>query len=184
MRVIAGSAKGRRLQAPAGMDTRPITDRIKESLFNILAPDIEGADFLDLFAGSGGVGIEALSRGARQAVFVDNSRKAAAVLAANLKHCDLEQHADLRLDDAIRAIKKLEREGRQFDIIYVDPPFTNAAIFSEVMAVLDRADILASMGKMVIRSHRKMDMPEKLTQLERYRLKEYGESVLHFYRKI
>lgn len=184
MRVIAGSAKGRRLQAPAGMDTRPITDRIKESLFNILTPDIEGADFLDLFAGSGSVGIEALSRGARQAVLVDNSRKAARVIAANVKKCDFQQHAEVRIDDVMSAIKKLEREGRQFDIIYVDPPFTNPAIFSEVMAVLDTADILSSQGKMMIRSHRKKDMPERLEQLERYRIKEYGESVLHFYRKI
>lgn len=182
LRVIAGIAKGKRLQAPTGMDTRPITDRIKESLFNILAEKIEGAYFLDLFAGSGSVGIEALSRGAEHVVFVDKGRKAAQVIQANLINCGFSNNHELFVMDAIKILQILEREGRQFDIIYVDPPFTNAAIFPLVMESLDAVGLLAPQGMMIIRSQRKMDMPERLQHLERYRMKEYGESTLHFYR--
>lgn len=123
MRVIAGSARRLNLVTPDGMETRPTTDRVKETLFNILNPHLAGAEFLDLFAGSGGIGIEALSRGARHCVFVDNSRKAQACILQNLKHTHLADQGTLISSDAASAISRLEREGKVFDYIFMDPPY-------------------------------------------------------------
>jgi len=111
MRVIAGAARSLKLETPEGMDTRPTTDRIKETLFNMIQFDIQGACFLDLFAGSGGIGIEALSRGAKEAVFVDNSKEACNCITANLKHTKLEQAARVCRQDVFveRIKKKIER---------------------------------------------------------------------------
>ena len=122
MRVIAGKARRLLLKTVEGTDTRPTTDRIKETLFNILQSDLYGCSFLDLFAGSGGIGIEALSRGAREAVFVDSSQKAAAVIRENLQKTHLEEQARVICADAGSALPRLENHGR-FDIIFMDPPY-------------------------------------------------------------
>lgn len=122
MRVIAGSARRLPLKTPEGIDTRPTTDRIKETLFNILSPNLYDCRFLDLFAGSGGIGIEALSRGAAEAVFVDNSAKAAACIKENLKFTRLEERAVFLRMDVLSALSRLEGE-KSFDYIFMDPPY-------------------------------------------------------------
>ena len=124
MRVIAGSAKSLRLKTIDGMDTRPTTDRIKETLFNMINVYIPGARFLDLFAGSGAIGIEALSRGASEAVFIDNNRKCIDCIKANLKFTKLEDRASVYNTTAVGAITMMEDED-PFDIIFVDPPYDN-----------------------------------------------------------
>lgn len=122
MRVIAGSAKRLQLKTPNGRDTRPTTDRIKETLFNMLAPDLYDCTFLDLFAGSGAIGIEALSRGARKAVFVEHDPRAAACIYENLRHTHLEERAEVQKGDVLFALRQLE--GREkFDFIFMDPPY-------------------------------------------------------------
>ena len=118
MRVIAGTAKGRRLYAPKGMETRPITAKIKEALFNIWQDRIHGSDFLDLFAGSGSIGIEALSRGADYVVFVDKSRKAVEMIKKNMGICGFRSGYDIYQDDVFRRIGWLEKNEVMFDIIY------------------------------------------------------------------
>lgn len=118
MRVIAGTAKGRRLYAPKGMETRPITAKIKEALFNIWQDRIPGSDFLDLFAGSGSIGIEALSRGADYVVFVDKSRKAVEMIKKNMGICGFRSGYDIYQDDVFRRIGWLEKNEVMFDIIY------------------------------------------------------------------
>ena len=123
MRVIAGSARRLLLKTVEGLDTRPTTDRIKETLFNILSFDVENASFLDLFAGSGGIGIEALSRGAKKAVFVEQNRKAAGVIKENLEHTRLADRAEVMVRDAMSALRILEDRGEAFDIIFMDPPY-------------------------------------------------------------
>ena len=123
MRVIAGKARHLKLKTIEGQGTRPTTDRIKETLFNMLSYDIPGATFLDLFAGSGGIGIEALSRGAKEAVFVENNRKACTCIKENLAHTKLEDQAKLISTDIMRAILQLEAEKKNFDIIFMDPPY-------------------------------------------------------------
>ncbi len=122
MRVIAGSAKSLPLKTVEGMDTRPTTDRIKETLFNMIHNEIPGCRFLDLFSGSGAIGIEALSRGASACWFVDNSRKAAACISANLKFTHLEEKAVVLQTDMRSAISRL-RSQEPFDIIFMDPPY-------------------------------------------------------------
>ncbi len=122
MRVIAGSARSLLLKAPEGDRTRPTTDKIKETLFNILNPDLPDARFLDLFAGSGGIGIEALSRGAKEAVFVERNPKAVSCIRENLEHTHLADRAELLVCDVRKAIPKLEGEP-PFDLIFMDPPY-------------------------------------------------------------
>ena len=133
MRVIAGSRRSLPLKTVEGLETRPTTDRIKETLFNILMPDISGAKFLDLFAGSGGIGIEALSRGAASAVFVDNSRDAIRCINDNVKFTKFTDESEVvRLDalSYVRALRKVD-----FDIIFMDPPYSLGAE-KDILAVL------------------------------------------------
>lgn len=181
MRVIAGKVKGRKLKAPSGLDTRPLTDMIKEALFNVWGKNIENAELLDLFAGSGSVGIEALSRGAQNVIFVDNSPKATRVIRENVVSCGFIDFCKIYRNDVFRAIYLLDRSRTKFDFIYVDPPFTNERIFDEVISTLDEVNILKEDGIMVIRTRRSKDMPAELEHLTRYRLKTYGESSLHYY---
>lgn len=122
MRVIAGSAKRLQLKTPDSLDTRPTTDRIKETLFNMIAPGIYGSIFLDLFCGSGGIGIEALSRGAKEAVFVENSPRVMDYVRENLKFTKLERKALTVTKDAMAALYQLEGE-KVFDFIFMDPPY-------------------------------------------------------------
>jgi len=182
LRVIAGSVKGRKLKAPVGLHTRPITDMIKEALFNVWGPDIYDATVLDLFAGSGSVGIEALSRGACKVVFVDNDIDAIKIIKENLGICGFKNGWEVFKNDVFRVIELLTRHGQKFDYIYVDPPFSNAGIFNEIMLVLGRADILEDDGILVIRARKQKEMAESFHRLVKYRQSNYGESNLHYYR--
>jgi len=123
MRVIAGKARRLLLKTIEGPDTRPTTDRIKETLFNMLQNDIPGARFLDLFAGSGGIGIEALSRGAEYCVFVENNPKAAACIRENLTHTKLADDAMVMETNVITALNRIEKKEEAFDIVFMDPPY-------------------------------------------------------------
>lgn len=123
MQVIAGKARRLKLITPPGLHTRPTTDRIKETLFNILQPRLDGCRFLDLFAGSGAIGIEALSRGAASAVFVENNHAAAGCIKKNLSFTRLSEQARLLETDVLAALRRLEAEQQRFDIIFMDPPY-------------------------------------------------------------
>lgn len=148
MRVIAGTARGHKLQTPEGLDTRPTTDRIKETLFNILSPRLAGCRFLDLFSGSGGNGIEALSRGAARAVFVDKAAVCKDVISANLKHTKLEERAEVLKADVGGAIDTLAQRGETFDIIFMDPPYAGGFL-EETLAHIVSAGILQKDGLIV-----------------------------------
>ncbi len=158
MRVIAGTARSLRLKTPDGMDTRPTTDRIKETLFNILAPTMPDCEFLDLFSGSGGIGIEALSRGAAHAYFVDNSRKAVQVIRENLIHTRLEDRADILAYDAVSAIRLLERSHGAFDVIFMDPPYRKNWE-REILSALAQSRLADEQTLIVIESDRETDFP-------------------------
>ena len=140
MRVIAGSAKRIRLKAPEGIETRPTTDRIKETLFNIIAPDIYDCRFLDMFSGSGAIGIEALSRGASQAVFVESSKKAVSCIRENLIATKLNEQAIILHMDVFRALKRLEGQGT-FDYIFMDPPYNQQSTHT-ILEYLAKSNIL------------------------------------------
>ncbi len=139
MRVIAGKARSLQLKTPEGLDTRPTTDRIKETLFNMIMPRLGACRFLDLFSGSGAIGIEALSRGAKSAVFVENSKEAVSCIKYNLKFTHLEDAATLMECDALTAINRLNGKG-VFDIIFMDPPYRHDYEKSVLMA-LKKSDI-------------------------------------------
>lgn len=126
MRVIAGSARRLLLKTVEGMETRPTTDRIKETLFNMLQPEIGGCLFLDLFSGSGAIGIEALSRGAREAVFIEQNPKAVECIRENLTRTKLADRAYVLTCDVIAGLKKLEGRNYRFDLIFMDPPYNHA----------------------------------------------------------
>ena len=123
MRVIAGSARRLLLKTPEGMETRPTTDRIKETLFNILQPDIPGCHFLDLFSGSGAIAIEALSRGAAQAVLVENHPQAISCIRQNLSSTRLSDRAKVMEGDVFACLKRLEGQDQPFDLVFMDPPY-------------------------------------------------------------
>ncbi len=123
MRVIAGSARRLTLKTVEGMDTRPTTDRIKETLFNMLQNDLYGCSFLDLFAGSGAIGIEALSRGGKRAVFIDSGTRQAACIRENLEKTRLAERAQVLVCDVVTGLKRLENGSESFDFIFMDPPY-------------------------------------------------------------
>lgn len=181
MRVIAGSAKGRVLFAPKGIGTRPIPSMIKEALFSIWQTRIKSARFLDLFAGSGSMGIEALSRGAKQVVFVERDRKAADIIRRNLSICQFRDGWSVYQDDVFKRLKKLGEDGQKFDIVYMDPPFTVEEIFLPVMEAISDASVLSVQGIAAIRTKREMKLPNEIGPLRKYREKTYGISCIHFY---
>lgn len=141
MRVIAGKARRLILKSTPGFDTRPTSDKIKETLFNILQPDIPGSCFLDLFSGSGGIGIEALSRGSKSCVFVENNAKAVRVIRENLQHTGLEEYALLIPSSVLSAIHELKVRGFRFDIVYMDPPY-HAGFEEPVLNALSSSGII------------------------------------------
>jgi 16S rRNA (guanine966-N2)-methyltransferase len=140
VRVIAGKAKRLQLKTLKGLETRPTTDRIKETLFNMIAPRITDSDFLDLFSGSGAIGIEALSRGARYVAFVENNKEAIECIKSNLNSTKLEEGKVLFMDVA-SSIRALELEGKVFDIIFMDPPY-NQGLEEEVIRTLQNSNII------------------------------------------
>lgn len=141
MRVIAGKAKRLILKTPQGYDTRPTTDRIKETLFNMLVPYLADIDFLDLFSGSGAIGIEALSRGAKYAAFVDKDRVAQECIKSNLKHTKLDSQAEIYPMGVLEAIKALEIKGKVFDIVFMDPPY-ESNLEKDALLALQNSNII------------------------------------------
>ena len=123
MRVIAGSARGRRLRVARVRDLRPTSDRARETLFNVLGADVVGALVLDLFAGSGALGIESLSRGAVEATFIDRDRRVVGALRSNLEHCGFSAVSRILDSDWRRGVRRLEREAARFDLVFADPPY-------------------------------------------------------------
>ncbi len=164
MRVIAGKAKGHSLIAPDGLNTRPITDKIKEALFSSWQMKLDKAHFLDLFAGSGSMGIEAMSRGAEKVVFVEKDCKAIEIIKKNLSSCKFTDRYTIFKDDVFHRIECLKSEGEQFDIIYLDPPFTVDSIFMPVMETLSDGKLLREDGIIVIRTGKEKEMPDKMTR--------------------
>ena len=149
MRVIAGSARRLLLKTVEGLDTRPTQDRIKETLFNMINNDVYGASFLDLFAGSGAIGIEALSRGAKEAVFIDNGSRQVTCIRENLKTTKLEEKAQVLNSDVISGIKMLEKNGKHFDLIFMDPPYDHE-LEKRVMESLKDSSLIDEDSLMII----------------------------------
>ncbi len=178
MRVIAGTAKGRKLLSVPGASTRPITDRVKESLFNIIGARVVDARVLDLFAGTGSVGIEALSRGAAQAVFVERDRKALRVLCCNLELTGLADRARVVADDVFRFIARADEPP--FDFIYIAPP-QYKGLWAQTLQALDPTSLPGPDGIVVAQIHPKEYQEQKLARLELFDRRQYGSTLLCFY---
>ncbi len=209
MRIIAGKFRGRKLKSPPSPQTRPSSDRLRETLFNILAPRIEDARFLDLCAGTGAVGIEALSRGAAQVTFVDQSREMCVLIETNLEPLKVDQdEIEIVTAEAVEFLRRCERNlnepsltappqpgcpagdpgvgllprSRLYDIIFFDPPY--AADYEVVLDYLGEhaPTLLAEAGVLIVEHDKKKKLREEVGQLKRYRVIKQGDSSLSFYR--
>jgi len=186
MRVIAGKFRSRQLKSLKGMALRPTSDRLRETLFNVIADRVEGSRFLDLFAGTGAVGIEALSRGAREVVFIENHAPAAALIKKNLESLGLRVGSRVLALDALRGLERLFREAaakpEAYDIAFLDPPYAAAEQYRRVLSCLGASALLAE-GSLVIAEHgRNLELPETAGRLERVRVLRQGDAALSFYR--
>ena len=183
LRIIAGKAKGRRIRAVPGDTTRPITDRVREALFNILGADIQGATLLDLFAGTGSVGIEALSRGASHVCFIDLNRQPIATIQANLRATGLEQNAEVHQADAFNYLDRVAPGS--FDYVYIAPP-QYKQLWKKALSAVDRAvEILSEYAWVIVQIHpiefEELIGSEALVNLVEIDRRKYGSTLLLFY---
>jgi len=185
MRIIAGSLRSRTLEAPPGLTTRPTSDRLRETLFNVLAPRIQGAAFLDLYAGSGAVGIEALSRGAARVEFVEQAPRALKTLRGNLERLGLsagfQVHA-VAVGAYLRRASEVPKRER-YEVVFLDPPWDAAAQYAATLGLLgSSASGLLADGTLIIAEHRRKErLEDRYGALERTRLLEQGDAALSFY---
>lgn len=182
MRISGGEFRGRTLRTPRGEATRPTSGMVRETLFNMIAPFIPDARFLDLFAGCGSVGLEALSRGAAFAVFVEKGHPALECLQGNIASLDISEYTTVLPYPVDRALTQLIRSGEQFDIIFLDPPFHDAQAYLDVLETIARAALLAEGGIIIAQHAPRVTLPETLGPITRYRQRELGDNVLSFYR--
>ncbi len=181
-RIIAGQAKGRRLAAPHGSKTRPTASRVKQTLFDLLAPVIGDCRFLDLFAGSGAVGIEALSRGAAEVVFVERDRRAASIIRHNAQLAlGANARVNVRALDVRQALSALAQEARHFDVVFIDPPY-ESDLYEVALAPLAGGGLLAGDATVAVEHFHKRALPERIGGLVRERSVRVGDHVLSLYR--
>jgi 16S rRNA (guanine966-N2)-methyltransferase len=186
MRVIAGKFRSRQLKSLKGMALRPTSDRLRETLFNVIADRVAGSYFVDLFAGTGAVGIEALSRGARKVVFIEKHGPAAALIKKNLETLQVTEGAQVLAVDAVHALEVLAKTNSAVnsnpDIVFLDPPYGNAGDYDRVLTCLG-CEALLHEGSLVIAEHRRnFELPESAGSLQRVRVLRQGDAVLSFYR--
>lgn len=188
MRVIAGKFRSRHLKSLKGMALRPTSDRLRETLFNVLGERVVGCLFVDAFAGTGAVGIEALSRGAKEVVFIEKHAATAALIKKNLESLDVREGARVLPVDVLHGLEILAREhssAREVpDIVFLDPPYGNAEDYDRVLAFLGSATIFGA-GSLVVAEHRRnFDLPEMAEDLQRVRVLRQGDAALSFYRLV
>lgn len=185
MRVIAGKYKGRKLNSPDDYSVRPTTDKVKEAMFSILTNELYGARVLDLFAGTGGLGIEALSRGAEYCLFADSSRKSLEILRSNLEHCKIEEEIRIKAGDYRKVLKNLAgriEDGFEepFDIILLDPPY-DGGYMDEIFALIAEGRLLADDGMIVAEHRKEEDLPEEFHGFVKVKERRYGVVKLSIY---
>jgi 16S rRNA (guanine966-N2)-methyltransferase len=186
MRIIAGKYRSRQLKSLKGLDLRPTRDRLRETLFSILGDLVVGSHFIDAFAGTGAVGMEALSRGASEVIFIEKHAPAAALIKKNLE--SLEARAGVRVlsTDVLRGLDLLSKEktsaGTTQEIVFIDPPYDNAADYDRVLSFLASASFLQEGALLVAEHRRKFDLPEAVENLQRVRVVRQGDVALSFYR--
>ena len=183
MKIIGGEFGGRRLKTLKSIKMRPTPMRVKEALFNILGNRVVGSSFLDLYAGSGQIGIEALSRGAEEVIFVDNHPSAVRLIRTNLGFLHPEKSLKIPRNNVLKAISNLSRGKKRFDIIFLDPPYESRLVKNTLQA-LAKSDILKTPTLVIAEHHKSLDLDKEIGSLERVRQERYGDTVLTFYQKV
>jgi 16S rRNA (guanine(966)-N(2))-methyltransferase RsmD len=184
MRVIAGKYRSRTIRSLKGQALRPTSDRLRESLFDILGPTLEGAVFLDLYAGTGAVGIEALSRGARMAAFVEQHVPAALLIRSNLQSLDIGAEAEVIPASVLKGLEKLEARRFHAHFVFLDPPYAETAEYEDVLEFLGHSNIVAPGGRVIAEHPPKMALPELAGELELARVVKQGSAALSFYQLV
>ncbi|KEK25859.1 16S rRNA (guanine(966)-N(2))-methyltransferase RsmD [Bacillus gaemokensis] len=181
MRVVSGKCKGHPLKAVPGNKTRPTTDKVKEAIFNMIGPYYEGGIALDLFGGSGGLGIEAISRGIEKVIFVDRDNKAVKVIHQNLESCKVHDQAEVYRNDAERAVKALIKREVSFDLILIDPPYKDQKIIS-LISIMDQHDLLKEDGLIMAEHGDDVVLPSTIGRLVKVRAENYGITAISIYK--
>jgi 16S rRNA (guanine966-N2)-methyltransferase len=185
MRIIAGTYRSRILKSPKGQALRPTSDRLRETLFNVLGPAIDGARFIDVFAGTGAVGIEAFSRGAAEVVFIENHAPAATLIRRNLESLNIRAGATVAVSDALHALEKLAAKHRPgqptYDFVFIDPPYAAAQEYTQVLRFLGDASFLSPAVRIIVEHRRTFELPESSGNLRRARVLRQGDATLTFY---
>ena len=180
MRVIAGKFKGRNLKSPPSLQVRPTSDRLRETLFNVIAAHVPESRFLDVCAGSGAVGIEALSRGAAHVTFVDRSRRSCQLIESNVKLCRVpEEQWDIYCSEASEFLRQASSDRKSWDLIFVDPPYKED--YLRILEPLYSGSLLQHDGLAIVEHYHKTMLPEALGSLHRTRVLKQGDSSLSFY---
>lgn len=190
MRIIAGKFRSRQLKSAKGLDLRPTSDRLRETLFDILGDLVVGSRFIDAFAGTGAVGIEALSRGAEQVIFIEKHAATASLIKKNLAALEIHAQARVLPIDALHALQLLASEppsrpnNDALDILFLDPPYDHASDYERVLSFLGSATLLSEGGLVIAEHRRKFQLPEAVEFLQRVRVLHQGDAALSFYRLI
>jgi 16S rRNA (guanine(966)-N(2))-methyltransferase RsmD len=183
MRIIAGKFRSRQLKSLKGLSLRPTSDMLRETLFNILGPRVQGSRFLDLFAGTGAVGIEAISRGAISAVFVENHPAAVLLIRENLASLEIKSEARIIASAAAPALLRLEKEhGDFFDFIFLDPPYANKNDYKLTLDSLAASSLVLESSILIAEHDKKSPLAKSIGGLEQFRLLTQGDATLSFYR--
>lgn len=180
MRIITGSAKGRRIEAPEGEGTRPTSDKVKGAVFNILRNKVEDAAVLDMFSGTGNLGLEALSRGAGRCIFIEKDQKAFQILKKNITSLGFEESCEMYHQDAFISIEKIKKRGMKFDIIFLDPPYGRQMVIKAIEEI-SRLDILDYDGIIISEQDETDILPDKIGNIEAYRTEKYGRTKITFW---
>jgi 16S rRNA (guanine(966)-N(2))-methyltransferase RsmD len=173
MRVVSGSLKGKGLKAVPGNSTRPTTDKVKEALFNMVGPYFDGGIGLDLFAGSGGLGIEALSRGLDKVIFVDLDGKAIQTIYENIHNCELDEYSEVYRNDALRAIKVIAKRELAFTCIFLDPPYKKQQL-EKIILMIDKYKLLSPGGTIVCEHGSDIELPGQIGCFYKRKKEKYG----------
>ena len=183
MKIIGGEFRGRRLKTLKSVKMRSTPMRVKEALFNILGNRVAGSSFLDLYAGSGQIGIEALSRGAKEVIFVDNHPSAISLIRTNLGFLPDEKSPKIPRNNVLRAIGNLSRKKKIFDIIFLDPPYKSRLV-RNTLQPLAKSDILKTTSLVIAEHHKTLALDKEIGFLNQVRQERYGDTVLTFYQKV
>ena len=183
MRVIAGKYRSRRLVVPPGLAIRPTSDRLRETLFDVVAPKVPDSVWLDLFAGSGAIGIEALSRGARSATFVESAKAGAQTIRKNLQSLGIEEGFEVIERDAASALRMLDSQAVSYDFCFLDPPYRKIGEYEQIIGFLSQSRLLTGESLVIAEHDKHFDPGNEFGSLRRQRVLRQGDAVLSFYRR-